>query len=210
MKLKYYLRGLGIGVLVTAFIMGIAGKEKPMTDAEIKIRAAQLGMVEETVLSDLKTKESAENKDLQTEASPEGGSEAETAESITTEESSTSEKGSSTADNGAEKQDTDNEKNSAENEEAENSNPANQPNKTVVQSNGVVSTEAEYVVITIDAGSSCTAVSQKLYEAGVVESADEYNTYLTSNGYAHSLQSGQHRIPVGASEEEIAKIICRK
>ncbi len=198
MKLKYYLRGLGIGVLVTAFIMGIAGKEKPMTDAEIKIRAAQLGMVEETVLSDLKTKESAENEGLQTKASPEGGSEAETAESITTEESSAVEKESSTADN------------SAENEETENNKPAHQSNKTVVQSNGVVSTEAEYIVITIEAGSSCTVVSQKLYEAGVVESAEEYNTYLTSNGYAHSLQYGQHKIPVGASEEEIAKIICKK
>ena len=47
MKLKYYLRGLGIGILVTALIMGFTTKEgRPLTDAEIKAAAAELGMVE--------------------------------------------------------------------------------------------------------------------------------------------------------------------
>lgn len=46
MKLKYYLRGLGIGIICTAIIMGIAlsGKEK-LTNAEIIERARLLGMV---------------------------------------------------------------------------------------------------------------------------------------------------------------------
>lgn len=47
MKLKYYLRGLGIGIVVTALIMGLStGNTVPMTDAEIKAKAAMLGMVE--------------------------------------------------------------------------------------------------------------------------------------------------------------------
>ena len=47
MKLKYYLRGLGIGILVTALIMGFTAKDnRPLTDAEIKAAAAELGMVE--------------------------------------------------------------------------------------------------------------------------------------------------------------------
>lgn len=48
MKLKYYLRGLGVGIICTAIIMGIAlsGKEKEkLTDAEIIERARLLGMV---------------------------------------------------------------------------------------------------------------------------------------------------------------------
>lgn len=51
MNLKYYLRGLGIGVIVTALIMGIAtgGKEK-LSNAEIRERAKALGMVEEGTL----------------------------------------------------------------------------------------------------------------------------------------------------------------
>ena len=49
MKLRYYLRGLGIGVFVTALIMGVALKgDRSLSDAEIKARAAELGMVEST------------------------------------------------------------------------------------------------------------------------------------------------------------------
>ena len=54
MKLKYYLRGLGIGILVTALIMGIsAGRQKQMSDEEVRARARELGMVESTTLSNL-------------------------------------------------------------------------------------------------------------------------------------------------------------
>lgn len=54
MTLKYYLRGLGIGIIVTAVIMGISmsGRKATMTDAEVKERAKELGMVESTVLAE--------------------------------------------------------------------------------------------------------------------------------------------------------------
>ncbi len=49
MKLKYYLRGLGFGLIVAALILGIhhvrsSGNE--LSDSEIRERAAKLGMVE--------------------------------------------------------------------------------------------------------------------------------------------------------------------
>ena len=51
MNLKYYLRGLGLGILVTALILTIAGRNpQTMTDAEVKERAKELGMIENTVL----------------------------------------------------------------------------------------------------------------------------------------------------------------
>lgn len=54
MKLKYYLRGLGIGILVTTVILSLAGVgRKNMTDEEVVKRAKELGMVESTLLSDL-------------------------------------------------------------------------------------------------------------------------------------------------------------
>ena len=47
MKLKYYLRGLGIGIIVTTVILAVSfsKKEIKMSDEEIMARAAQLGMV---------------------------------------------------------------------------------------------------------------------------------------------------------------------
>lgn len=61
MELKNYLRGLGLGIVVTALIMGfsLSGKQT-MTDEEIISRAKQLGMIEDTVLS-AATSEEEEN-----------------------------------------------------------------------------------------------------------------------------------------------------
>ena len=48
MKLKYYLRGMGIGIILTAIVMGFAlgGRKKAISDAEVIQRAKALGMVE--------------------------------------------------------------------------------------------------------------------------------------------------------------------
>ena len=47
MKLKYYLRGLGIGIIVTTIILvSCFSMQKPkMTDEQIIEKAAQLGMI---------------------------------------------------------------------------------------------------------------------------------------------------------------------
>lgn len=84
MKLKYYLRGLGIGILVTALIMGFTAKDnRPLTDAEIKAAAAELGMVESDSLrlADLpqdQTAEPAKEPEPTPEATTEPAIEAET------------------------------------------------------------------------------------------------------------------------------------
>ena len=69
MKLKYYLRGLGIGIICTAIIMGIAlsgNKKETLTDAEIIERAKLLGMVMEEG-----TKESSEQEPEDKQKEPE-------------------------------------------------------------------------------------------------------------------------------------------
>ncbi len=52
MRIRMYLRGLGIGIIVTALIMGLtSGRKQSLSDEEIKTKAAALGMVEQdTVL----------------------------------------------------------------------------------------------------------------------------------------------------------------
>ncbi len=66
MERKYYLRGLGVGIVVTAVIMGmIASRNKTMTDQEIIARAKELGMVENTVLSDMDEEEQEQEQELE-------------------------------------------------------------------------------------------------------------------------------------------------
>lgn len=52
MNLKYYLRGLGLGIVMAAIVLGItaSGKKAALTEEEIVARAKELGMVEEEEL----------------------------------------------------------------------------------------------------------------------------------------------------------------
>ena len=48
------MRGLGIGIIVTAIIMSFTRQPQELTEAQIKAKARELGMVEENVLADFK------------------------------------------------------------------------------------------------------------------------------------------------------------
>lgn len=52
MKLKFYMRGIGIGMLVTAAILKLSNfsNGSEMTDEQVRARAKELGMIENTVL----------------------------------------------------------------------------------------------------------------------------------------------------------------
>jgi hypothetical protein len=67
MKLKYYLRGMGIGIILTAIVMGFAlgGRKAALSDAEIIQRAKLLGMVEGDTgpLLDTQNNDTEETKD---------------------------------------------------------------------------------------------------------------------------------------------------
>lgn len=53
MKLRHYLKGLGLGMIVTALILhfSVYAAEPSMTDEEVMARARELGMIENVVLS---------------------------------------------------------------------------------------------------------------------------------------------------------------
>ena len=54
MNLKYYLRGLGLGIVMSAIALGItaSGKKQALTEEEIIAKAKDLGMVEEEELEE--------------------------------------------------------------------------------------------------------------------------------------------------------------
>lgn len=183
MKLKYYLRGLGIGILVTTVILSLAGVgRKNMTDEEVVKRAKELGMVESTLLSDLpdqtKTDEvrptepeiSLQPETSEPEASPEPEESASTPET-----------------------------------------PEAPEETPVSPEDGNPDIPAgETVTLVIGRGESSTTVSKNLKKAGIVEDAAAFDRFLCNNGYDKKIITGTYEIPYGASEEEIAKIITRK
>ena len=67
----------------------------------------------------------------------------------------------------------------------------------------------EKVKFTIKSGTGSRAVCNQLAEAGLIEDAAAFDQYLIDSGYSKRISAGNFEIPVGASDEEIAKIISR-
>ena len=215
MKLKYYMRGLGIGIVVAAVLMGIAlgGDKERLSDDEIMARAKALGMVESSVLADL-------NKDKETEINPENDTQSE-AEDETQEPSQdepVKEPQSEQQTDPEEEQQSEPEKEQqsepkdepqTEPEKEPQTEPDNQPDAEA-QNPPQEDAQEEYVTLVIERGESSVSVSRSLAELGLVESAKDYDRYLCSNGYDKSIKVGTHKIKVGSTEKEIAEIISRK
>ena len=95
MKLKYYLRGLGIGILVTTIILTIANHVgNKISDAEVIKRAEALGMVmsdDETLFPPKQTDEQATTGKTEESTTEEPTTEEPTTEEPTTEEPTTEE-----------------------------------------------------------------------------------------------------------------------
>lgn len=206
MKLKYYLRGLGIGIAVMAVIMMITGGGKEsLTDAEIMERARELGMVESVTLSELNTGEDelTDSSEVVSEAPVENTSETKTSEQA---ESASEAKTSEQAENASEAKTSEEAEGSSETKTSEEAQKTSEEPGSV---SGEKTSEAieEFVIVEVGRGDGSDTVSNKLAAMGLVESAREYDRYLCNNGYDKILQTGVHEIPKGSDWETIAKIL---
>ncbi len=203
MKLKYYLRGLGIGMAVTALILGISfsgrqGQEaQTLTDEQIRERASELGMVDSSELTLAALQNSAQT---QTTMEPEVTEEPETM----TEPEATAEPETTTEPEATAEPET-----TTEPEATAEPEMTTEPEATEAPEL-ITAPEQSQTTITIKKGSDSGSVSRQLYEAGLVENAKAFDNYLCNNGYSRSISPGIYEIAPGTSEEEIAKIITGK
>ena len=221
MKLKYYLRGLGIGMAVTALILGISfsgrqGQEaQTLTDEQIRERASELGMVDsseltlaalqnsaqpQTTMEPEVTEEPKLTADPETTTEPEATAEPET----TTEPKATTEPETMTDPEATVEPET-----MTEPETTAEPKMTTEPEATE-ELELTTAPEQSQTTITIKKGSDSGSVSRMLYEAGLVENAKAFDNYLCNNGYSRSINPGIYEIAPGTSEEEIAKIITGK
>jgi len=212
MNLKYYLRGLGIGIVVSTLIVGIAAnnQKETLSDEEIKQRAGELGMVEASgVLTDdiPMTVEASPTKTpvspLENEKEAESSPAAEKAESSPAAEETISSPAKEPEAVPTEKPAAEKEPERTETEE-----------KAADESKEVASEVNEEtqktVTVTVKSGDGSYTVCKKLEAAGLIESATAYDAYLYQNGYDKRIIAASHEIPVGADAEQIAKIITGK
>lgn len=204
MELKYYLRGLGLGIAITAVIMGFTtSKSKAMTNEEIIARAKQLGMTEDTVLSEIHSEK--EDSDTETQdsdvseqernISKEADEEAEdvVGESVQTVLPDDDNAGTTDSGEGARMTDTGIDAEAGDLDTEVSTEP-----QTI---------SGDPVVITIGRGDGSYSVSKKLADVGAVESAGDFDTFLCQNGYDKRIRTGTYTIAADASDEQIARII---
>lgn len=203
MKLKYYMRGVGVGIIFTAiiFIAIILPKEKEMSDAEIRIAAKALGMVDGGK-EQLPLSPTQNPKDLtQSPAPPVSGAAVTSKPAITSGAAVTS--GAAITPKPTVTSGTSEPKLTAT--------PKVTPTvpKDVVPTKEVTPTQPElvYTSIKIEAGMSSEMVAEQAKSKGLVLDNEEFNRYLVEKNYSDFISIGSFQIPEGSNYKEIAEII---
>lgn len=215
MKLNYYLRGLGTGILAATLFFGVAGNgnEQVMTDSEILARAEQInkenavlsgpGRENETIQQEETLTAPAEEEELGMQDQTGQEETSDPAQDVENEDPESEETGTQKAADDA-----------MAGQQAGTDQPQNGQQPDTEESTQDNSTDGadqtEMIVITINSGDSSETVSKKVEQAGLVASAEEYNRFLCANGYDKKLNVGKHEIPAGADETEIAKRLIGK
>lgn len=223
MERKYYLRGLGLGIIITAIIMGFAGKGKPaMTDEEIMQRAKELGMIENTMLAEpvqetapVDTAKASDEKTVNTETESDTAKTADTEAKTDTARPSDAETKLDTAKASDIEAKTDTVKASDSETKSDTAKPTDAEAKADTTESSDTETNTDTTKpsatgaqsITIVNGDSSVSVAAKLEQAGLISSASSYDSYLCSNGYDKKIRPGDYSIPADAGDEEIARII---
>jgi hypothetical protein len=189
MRLKQYIRGLGIGIIVTAVIIGISSYNHSanLSDEEIKAKAMELGMIEmvkdeageetknETEELDAVVEENKEMESLSEEDPKEVSSVSEDVEEDIEE----------TVDETLELDEYEEDVAVSSKEEEQN-----------------------LVLLTIERGESSNTVASELERLQVIDNAIEFDEYLCDYDFSKKIRVGVYEISMDATYEEIANIIC--
>lgn len=210
MKLKYYLRGLGIGIILTTILLSIGSKDKAMSDQEIIEAATKLGMVKKEEVSDEKLEQVLEN------SLEESNEEKEPEPSKSPEQEGTDLTG--------DPKEKDNISPIQDPKENDNISPAPEtdaedvvtplPTTTPSEDDSLPEeseenheTVGEAVTFTIERGMSSGKVARLLKEKGLIEDAEDFNAFIMEEGKASIIRIGTYTLPMGADYEEILDLI---
>mgnify|MGYP006912264777 FL=1 len=204
MKLKYYLRGLGIGIIVTTIVLTISNATggKSMSDEDVIKRAEALGMVMEEDASGSRLKDQMQDTQEETAAT-----EADTQEDTTAAEADTQDVGQ-TADDTQTTDDAQATDESTDGQITDGQEADAQTQEETPAENQEAG--AQSYMLVVNAGVVCRQICDELQDNGVIDNSEELRKYLGDNGYAKQISPGNYEIPYGASFEEIAQILITR
>ena len=222
MKFKYMIRGLGLGVIITAAVLG-AYNRNAVADARVAVLKdygldGESPLAEETsTAEEASAAESTEPvimRDDEKEAEIEPVLDA-------AKDAENSDNGASDgqAPNGdpSDGEVSDGEVSDGNTSDSQASNAAPSGQETPEQGSSAIvvvpsdeeEVSGETVEIVIESGDDSGTVSRKLQNAGVIENASEFDAFLMQHGYDKKISTGKKVIGVADTWQEIADKISR-
>lgn len=201
------MRGIGVGMFVTALILIIAriNTKAEISDAEIISRAHELGMIESDSLSlsaatensDVSDQDQGSGSNLYPVLVPTGDQsqpDTQTDADIQT-DTGTQTDPDSQADSDVQTQ---------PDVQPDDTSAAQPDDQTDADTQPA---QVDYVILQVERGNSSNVVAEKLQRLGVIDNAKDFDNYLVNNGYANRISVGTFQIPIDSSYEWIAKKI---
>lgn len=192
MRLKYYLRGLGLGIIFTCLMFMLfsnktANNNTDQTDIYNQIDAATETLSNETG--------SGENNDTANDASVTDDTDVQNDANVSD---------NLEAQNG---QDTQNNPQAQDNAEAQNSADNQTDDSDITGETGTDDVQDEYVTLVIEKGDIARDVAESLYEDGIIDDVESFRKYLGETGVSRTLHAGDYNIKVGSTYEEIVELL---
>ncbi len=201
MRLKYYLRGLGLGIIFAVFIMmvGYRNHGSSMSDSEIIEKAKTLGMVETEDTSGMKSDKKTDNK-----TDEKSDKKIDTSEPDTTIADTSAAEDTQT---GTDNTDADNIAGTAD---ADTTAPSDVAATDSAASDAAQPQQNTTFTVTVGSGDTCRMIAERLQAAGIIDDAEKFRAYMGQKGVDQFIADGNHEIPYGASYDDIINILTRK
>ncbi len=209
MKLKYYLRGIGAGILFATIILSVSyrlSSKAQLSDDEIIKRAEELGMVKQSDINMDDLIAPSVTPTANPSPSPSESPAVQPTDTTSAETTKEMPAGAPSANI--------TEENQAGASAKPTESPTPVPSKAAGEYDNVSGTAAEsgdnYVLFEIVTGMTSEDVANLLKEKGIVEDARAFNQYLKQNNYTTEINVGKFQIEKFASYQEITDIIVNK
>ncbi|HKL79832.1 MAG TPA: hypothetical protein VJ888_05280 [Mobilitalea sp.] len=195
MKLKYYMRGLGIGIILTTLILTLSNKK--LSDQDIIDKATNLGMemmdekdsiIKETDSKDTPSDELTQTPEVTQAPEVTQVPEATQAPEVTQVPEATQTPEATQAP-----------------EPTKTPEPTQTPEPTKSPDNDEGTVDS--ITFTINKGMSSGMVADMLMTKGLIQDAQDFNDFIVKQGKASVIRIGQYTLPVGATYKQIIEMI---
>ena len=223
MKLKYFMRGLGIGIIVTSIVLMISfnnSTKKELSDMEIIEKATALGMEMKDKGIDLERLKSTNNNNTDNSVTDDSNKDETSVDETNVDDTSVDETNTindqnnkddnlSTQASKADDKDNDVDSNQEKPNISDNVDSTSEENSQSKTQDTTLNENEEFITIKISLGMYSKEVTKQLKDKGLIEREDNFNEYIAEHKAQTRIRVGTYHIPKGATNSEILRIITK-